>query len=184
MKEEIIVAGFGGQGVLSMGKILAYSGIMQDQEVSWMPSYGPEMRGGTANVTVILSDDRVSSPVLQSYDTAILLNQQSMDKFESRVKPGGLLIYDPNGITRHPERDDIRIFQVEATEEAVRMKSPITFNMVVLGAYIKVNPVVDLENVIKGLRKSLPERHHHLIPANEKAIHRGMEIVREAKLTR
>jgi 2-oxoglutarate ferredoxin oxidoreductase subunit gamma len=183
MTEEIIIAGFGGQGVLSMGKILAYSGIMQDQEVSWMPSYGPEMRGGTANVTVILSDDRVSSPVLQSYDTAILLNQQSMDKFESMVKPGGLMIYDPNGITRHPERDDIRIFQVDATEEAVRMKSPITFNMVVLGAYIKVNPVVDFDNVIKGLRKSLPERHHHLIPVNEKAILQGMEIVREAKLT-
>ena len=182
MTEEIIIAGFGGQGVLSMGKILAYSGIMQDQEVSWMPSYGPEMRGGTANVTVILSDDRVSSPVLQSYDTAILLNQQSVDKFESMVKPGGLLIYDPNGITHHPERDDVRIFQVEATEEAVRMKSPITFNMVVLGAYIKVNPVVDFDNVIKGLRKSLPERHHHLIPVNEKAIHRGMDIVKEAKL--
>jgi len=182
MTEEIIIAGFGGQGVLSMGKILAYSGIMQDQEVSWMPSYGPEMRGGTANVTVILSDNRVSSPVLQSYDTAILLNQQSLDKFEAMVKPGGLMIYDPNGITRHPERDDIRIFQVEATEEAIRMKSPITFNMVVLGAYIKVNPVVDFDNVIKGLRKSLPERHHHLIPVNEKAIHRGMDIVKEAKL--
>ena len=183
MTEEIIIAGFGGQGVLSMGKILAYSGIMQDQEVSWMPSYGPEMRSGTANVTVILSDNRVSSPVLQSYDTAILLNQQSIDKFEAMVKPGGLMIYDPNGITRHPERDNIRIFQVEATEEAVRMKSPITFNMVVLGAYIKVNPVVDLDNVIKGLQKSLPERHHHLIPINEKAIKRGMDIVREAKLT-
>ena len=183
MTEEIIIAGFGGQGVLSMGKILAYSGIMQDQEVSWMPSYGPEMRGGTANVTVILSDDRVSSPVLQSFDTAILLNQQSMDKFESTVKPGGLMIYDPNGITRHPEREDIRIFQVDATEEAVRMKSPISFNMVVLGAYIKVNPVVDFDNVIKGLRKSLPERHHHSIPANEKAILQGMEIVKEAKLT-
>ena len=183
MTEEIIIAGFGGQGVLSMGKILAYSGIMQDQEVSWMPSYGPEMRGGTANVTVILSDDRVSSPVLQSYDTAILLNQQSMDKFESMVKPGGLMIYDPNGITRHPERDDIRIYQVEATEEAVRLKSPITFNMVVLGAYIKVNPVVDFEHVIQGLRKSLPQRHHHLIPQNEMAISRGMEIVKEAKLT-
>ena len=183
MTEEIIIAGFGGQGVLSMGKILAYSGIMQEQEVSWMPSYGPEMRGGTANVTVILSDDRVSSPVLQSYDTAILLNQQSVDKFESMIKPGGLMIYDPNGISRHPERDDIRIFQVEAAAEAARMKSPITFNMVVLGAYIKVNPVVDYNNVIKGLRKSLPERHHHLIPVNETAIQRGMELVREAKLT-
>ncbi len=183
MTEEIIIAGFGGQGVLSMGKILAYSGIMQDQEVSWMPSYGPEMRGGTANVTVILSDDRVSSPVLQSYDTGILLNQQSVDKFEDTVKSGGILLYDPNGITRHPVRNDIRIFQVDATEESVRMKLPITFNMVVLGAYIKINPVVDFDNVIKGLRKSLPERHHHLIPVNEKAIHRGMDIVREAKLS-
>ena len=183
MTEEIIIAGFGGQGILSMGKILAYSGIMLEQEVSWMPSYGPEMRGGTANVTVILSDDGVSSPVLQSYDTAILLNQQSVDKFESMVKPGGLMIYDHNGITRHPERDDIRIFQVEAAEEAARMKSPITFNMLVLGAYIKVNPVVDFQNVILGLKKSLPQRHHHLIPKNEKAISRWMEIVREAKLT-
>ena len=145
-----------------------------------MPPYGPE-RGGTANVTVILSDDRVSSPVLQSYDTAILLNQQSIDKFESMVKPGGLMIYDPNGITRHPERDDIRIFQVEAAAEAAKMKSLITFNMVVLGAFIKVNPVVDLDNVIKGLLKSLPQRHHHLIPVNEKAIRRGMEIVKEAR---
>ena len=182
MTEEIIIAGFGGQGVLSMGKILAYSGIMQEQEVSWMPSYGPEMRGGTANVTVILSDDGVSSPVLTSYDTAVLLNQQSVDKFESMVKPGGVMIYDPNGITHHPERDDIRIFQVEAAAEAARTKSPITFNMVVLGAFIKIKPVVDFDNVIKGLRKSLPERHHHLIPANEKAILRGMELVKEAKL--
>jgi 2-oxoglutarate ferredoxin oxidoreductase subunit gamma len=182
MTEEIIIAGFGGQGILSMGKILAYSGIMQEQEVSWMPSYGPEMRGGTANVTVILSDDRVSSPVLQSYDTAILLNQQSVDKFEPMVKPGGLMLYDPNGITRHPDREDIRIFQVEAAEEAARLKSPITFNMIVLGAYIKINPVVDYENVIKGLRNSLPARHHHHIPKNEVAIQRGMELVHEARL--
>jgi 2-oxoglutarate ferredoxin oxidoreductase subunit gamma len=182
MTEEIIIAGFGGQGVLSMGKILAYSGIMQEQEVSWMPSYGPEMRGGTANVTVILSDDRVSSPVLHSFDTAIILNQQSLDKFEGAVKPGGLLLYDPNGITRHPERDDIRIFKVEAAAEAAKMRAPKTFNMIVLGAYLKVNPVVEFDNVIRGLKKSLPERHHHTIPANEKAIHRGMDIVQEAKL--
>ena len=93
------------------------------------------------------------------------------------------MLYDPNGITRHPERDDIRIFQVEAAEEAARMKSPITFNMVVLGAFIKIRPVVDFDNVIKGLRKSLPQRHHHLIPKNEEAIQRGMVIVKEAKLT-
>ena len=132
MTEEIIIAGFGGQGVLSMGKILAYSGVMQNQEVAWFPSYGPEMRGGTANVTVIISDERISSPILNSFDTAIILNQQSLDKFESSVKPGGVLIYDGNGITRHPERKDINIYRVEAAEEASRMNSPKTFNTIVL----------------------------------------------------
>ncbi len=179
MKEEIIIAGFGGQGVLSMGKILAYSGVMQGQEVSWMPSYGPEMRGGTANVTVVLSKNPISSPIVQFFDTAIILNQQSLDKFESKLKPGGLLLYDPNGITRHPERNDINIFLIDAAEESARMKSPRTFNMIVLGAYLKVKPVVEMENVLKGLRKSLPERHHHFLPMNEKAIQRGQEIVKE-----
>ena len=179
MTEEIIIAGFGGQGVLSMGKILAYSGIMQDQEVSWMPSYGPEMRGGTANVTVILSDERISSPILTEYDTAIILNQQSMDKFEPMVKPGGLLLYDPNGITRHPERKDINIHRIEANKEAASLGLRKIFNMIVLGGYLKVKPLVDMENVIKGLKKSLPERYHHMIPDNEKAISRGLEIVEE-----
>ena len=180
MTEEIIIAGFGGQGVLSMGKILAYSGMMQEQEVSWMPSYGPEMRGGTANVTVILSDDGVSSPVLHSFDTAIILNQQSLDKFEETVKPGGILLYDPNGITNPPTREGIRIFVVDAAAEAAKMKSPRTFNMIVLGAYLEVNPVVEFKNVIEGLKKSLPERHHHMIPMNEKAIHIGQKLVKRA----
>ena len=107
MKQEIIIAGFGGQGVLSMGKILAYSGLMEGKEVSWMPSYGPEQRGGTANVTVILSDERISSPVLNEYDIAIILNQPSMDKFENKVKPGGILIYDGYDIHTHAKRTDI-----------------------------------------------------------------------------
>jgi 2-oxoglutarate ferredoxin oxidoreductase subunit gamma len=179
MTEEIIIAGFGGQGVLSMGKILAYSGIMQDKEVSWFPSYGPEMRGGTANVTVIISDERVSSPVLNEYDSAILLNQQSLDKFESRVKKGGLLLYDGNGITRHPERNDIDIYRVDAADEAAKMSTTRTFNMIVLGGFLKIKSVVMLENVLKGLKKSLPPRYHHLIPVNEQAIRRGMEIVHE-----
>jgi 2-oxoglutarate ferredoxin oxidoreductase subunit gamma len=183
MKEEIIIAGFGGQGVLSMGKILAYSGVMQGQEVSWMPSYGPEMRGGTANVTVVLSDSRISSPILHAFDTAIILNQQSMDKFEPRVKPGGMLLYDPNGITKHPQRDDINIFMVEAAEESARMKEARTFNMIVLGAYLKHKPIVKMENVLRGLKKSLPERHHHTLPMNEKAIKRGLEIVKEVSIT-
>lgn len=177
MTEEIIIAGFGGQGVLSMGKILAYSGIMQNMEVSWFPSYGPEMRGGTANVTVILSNERVSSPVLNEYDTAILLNQQALDKFEPMVKAGGTLLYDSNGITRHPERKDISIYCIEAAEEAARMSSTKTFNMLVLGGYLKIKPIVSLQNVHEGLKKSLPERHHRLIPLNEKAVKRGMEIV-------
>ena len=94
MINEIVIAGFGGQGVLSMGKILAYSGLMEDKEVCWLPSYGPEQRGGTANVTVIVSDERISSPVLNTYDVVVVLNQQSLDKFESKVKPGGILMYD------------------------------------------------------------------------------------------
>ena len=98
MKEEIIIAGFGGQGVLSMGKILAYAALLDGKEVTWMPSYGPEQRGGTANVTVILSDKEISSPILDEYDTAVILNQQSLDKFEKSVKPGGTIIYDPYGI--------------------------------------------------------------------------------------
>ncbi len=177
MTEELIIAGFGGQGVLSMGKILAYSAIMQDQEVSWMPSYGPEMRGGTANVTVIISDERISSPILTKYDTAIILNQQSMDKFESSVKPGGTLLYDPNGILVHPKRKDINIYRITGSKISTQMGNKKVFNMVILGAYMKAKPIVQLENVIKGLKKSLPERYHKLIPLNESAITKGMENI-------
>ncbi len=177
MTEEIIIAGFGGQGVLSMGKILAYSGIMQDQEVSWMPSYGPEMRGGTANVTVILSDDRISSPYLKLFDSAIILNQQSMDKFEESVKPGGILIYDPNGIMAHPTRTDINIYQIEGNQLATEMGNKKVFNMIILGGFLKVKPIVKLNNVIEGLKKSLPERYHNLLPLNEEAIIKGMQNI-------
>ncbi|PLX11122.1 MAG: 2-oxoglutarate ferredoxin oxidoreductase subunit gamma [Marinilabiliales bacterium] len=177
MTEEIIIAGFGGQGVLSMGKILAYSGVMKGMEVSWFPSYGPEMRGGTANVTVILSDTRISSPILNVFDTAIILNQQSMDKFESSVKPGGVLLYDPNGITRHPERKDIEVYKVEANKLASEMGNTKIFNMIVLGGYLKVKPIVELEKVTEGLKKSLPERYHKLIPLNEEAIKKGLDSI-------
>ena len=179
MTEEIIIAGFGGQGVLSMGKIMAYSGVMQDMEVSWMPSYGPEMRGGTANVIVIISSERISSPIIKHFDTAIILNQQSLDKFENSVKPGGVLIYDGNGITRHPERKDIEVYRVDAAEEASKMNSPKIFNTIVLGGFLKVKPIIQLENIIKGLKKSLPERYHNLIPMNEKALQRGNEIIQK-----
>jgi 2-oxoglutarate ferredoxin oxidoreductase subunit gamma len=112
MKEEIIISGFGGQGVLSMGKILAYSGLMEDKEVTWMPAYGPEQRGGTANVTVIISDDKISSPILSKYDAAIILNQPSLDKFECKLKPGGILIYDSYGIINPPTRKDIKVYRI------------------------------------------------------------------------
>lgn len=177
MTEEIIIAGFGGQGVLSMGKILAYSGVMQNMEVSWMPSYGPEMRGGTANVTVILSDDRISSPILNAYDTAIILNQQSMDKFENTVKPGGILIYDPNGIVHPPERRDINIYTINAAETAGKLGLAKVFNMIVLGGFLKIKPILSMEYIHKGLEKSLPARHHKLIPDNEKAIETGKGLV-------
>lgn len=160
-----------------MGKILAYSGIMEDKEVTWFPSYGPEMRGGTANVMVILSDSRISSPVLHEFDTAIILNQQSMDKFEKAVKPGGVLIYDPNGVIHAPTRKDINIYKVEGTRAAVEMGNPKVFNMIVLGGYLKVKPVINLANVEKGLQKSLPERYHKLIPLNLEAIRKGGEIL-------
>jgi Pyruvate:ferredoxin oxidoreductase and related 2-oxoacid:ferredoxin oxidoreductases, gamma subunit len=177
MKEEIIISGFGGQGVLSMGKILAYSGLMQGQEVSWLPSYGPEQRGGTANVTVILSDEKISSPVLNAYDTAIVLNQPSLDKFESKIKPGGTLIFDGNGFKRFPTRTDINIYRIDAIEYSLANDTSKTLNMIILGGLLKVRPIVLIENVLKGLKKSLPERHHHLLKMNEKAIETGMELI-------
>ncbi|MGL5562904.1 MAG: 2-oxoacid:acceptor oxidoreductase family protein [Tannerellaceae bacterium] len=179
MKQEIIIAGFGGQGVLSMGKILAYSGLMEDKEVSWMPSYGPEQRGGTANVTVILSDERISSPVLNSFDIAIVLNQPSLEKFESKVKPGGILIYDGYGIHHPVTRNDIQVYRVDAMDAATEMNNSKAFNMIVLGGLLKVCPMVNIENVLLGLKKSLPERHHHLLPMNKEAILKGMDIIRK-----
>ena len=181
MKESIIIAGFGGQGVLSMGKILAYSGVMQDFEVTWMPSYGPEMRGGTANVTVIISDKRISSPIANDYDTAIVLNQQSMDKFEAKVKPGGILIYDTNGVINPPTRSDINIYSIDAAAECARLGQAKLFNTMILGAYLKLKPIVKMENVMLGLKKSLPERAWRLLPENEKAILYGGEIIRKVR---
>ena len=179
MKAEIIISGFGGQGVLSMGKILAYSGLMEDKEVTWMPAYGPEQRGGTANVTVIVSDDKISSPILSKYDAAIVLNQPSLDKFEEKVKPGGILIYDSYGIINPPTRKDIKVYTINAMDAANEMGNPKAFNMIVLGGLMKILPVVTIESVLKGLKKTLPERHHHLIPMNEEAIKKGIELIKE-----
>lgn len=177
MKKEIIISGFGGQGVLSMGKILAYSGLMEDKEVTWMPAYGPEQRGGTANVTVIVSDKRISSPILSRYDVAIVLNQPSLEKFEPKVKPGGILIYDGYGIINPPTRKDINVYRIDAMDKAADMKNAKVFNMIVLGGLLKVCPVVSTEGLHSALFKSLPERHHGLIPLNMKAVEEGMKII-------
>ncbi len=178
MKKEIIISGFGGQGVLSMGKILAYSGLMEDKEVTWMPAYGPEQRGGTANVTVIVSDQRISSPILSHYDVAIVLNQPSLDKFLPKVKPGGILIYDGFGIINPPQRTDIEVYRIDAMDKAAEMKNAKVFNMIVLGGLLKVCPVVSTDGLQKALFKSLPERHHHLIPLNMQAVEEGMGIIK------
>ena len=177
MKKEIIISGFGGQGVLSMGKILAYSGLMEDKEITWMPAYGPEQRGGTANVTVIISDERISSPILIKYDVAIVLNQPSLDKFEPKVKPGGILIYDGYGVMNPPTRKDITVYRVNAMDKAAEMKNAKVFNMIVLGGLLKVCPVVSTDGLKKALYKSLPERHHNLIPLNMQAVEEGMKII-------
>ena len=177
MKKEIIISGFGGQGVLSMGKILAYSGLMENKEVTWMPAYGPEQRGGTANVTVIVSEERISSPILSKYDVAIVLNQPSLDKFEEKVKPGGILIYDGYGIINPPTRKDINVYRIDAMDKAAEMQNSKVFNMIVLGGLLKVCPVVSTDGISKALFKSLPELHHPLIPLNMQAVDEGMNII-------
>lgn len=177
MKKEIIISGFGGQGVLSMGKILAYSGLMDNKEVTWMPAYGPEQRGGTANVTVIVSDEKISSPILSKFDIAIVLNQPSLEKFEPKLKPGGILIYDSFGIINPPTRSDITVYRIDALNKAAEMKNGKVFNMIVLGGLLKVAPVVSTAGVEKALFKTLPERHHGLIPLNMQAIEEGGKII-------
>lgn len=176
MHEEVIFAGFGGQGVLSMGQVLAYSGMIENKEVCWMPSYGPEMRGGTANCIVTVSDNEISSPIIGRFDTVVALNQPSLDKFEKAVKPGGMLIYDSTNIIEPPTRTDIEVIPIPASEESVKLKNTKIMNMIVLGAFLAKRKCVTVETVLSALRKVLPERHHHLLPLNETALNRGQEL--------
>lgn len=177
MKEEIIISGFGGQGVLSTGKLLAYAAMMEGKEVSWLPAYGPEQRGGTANCTVIISDSKIPSPIISRYTTAILLNQPSIEKFLPNIKPGGTLIFETSGIIAPPKRDDINIYSISAMDTAAEMHNIKTFNMIILGGLIKVKPLTTIDNIKSALYKTLPERHHKLIPLNEQALLKGMEII-------
>ncbi len=176
MKHELLVAGFGGQGVLSLGMTLAYAGVVEGKEISWMPSYGPEMRGGTANCIVILSDAKISSPIITTFDSVIALNQPSVDKFETAVKPGGLLIYESTSIVNPPTRTDITILPLPANEEALKMNNSRIMNMIVLGAFLARTRVVEVQAIMAALKKVLPERYHHLLPLNEQALRRGMEL--------
>ncbi|MFB0515554.1 MAG: 2-oxoacid:acceptor oxidoreductase family protein [Candidatus Neomarinimicrobiota bacterium] len=176
MKEEALIAGFGGQGVLTLGMVLAYAGMVEGKEVSWMPSYGPEMRGGTANCITIISDEPISSPIITQYDSAVILNQPSMDKFESKVKPGGLLLYESNSILNPPTRNDITCQAIPAASEAAKLQHDRALNMIMLGAFLAHRPIVGLKAVKEGLLHVLPERYHHLLPINEQAIQRGMQL--------
>lgn len=160
-----------------MGKIFASSALMEGYEVTWFPAYGPEQRGGTANVTVIVSDERISSPIISQFDVAIILNQPSLERFEETIKPGGILIYDGYGICTPPKRKDISVYRIDAMDMAATMNNVKSFNMIVLGGLLKVVPIVNTENILQALRDTLPTRHHHLIPMNEEALCKGMEIV-------
>lgn len=177
---EIIVAGFGGQGVLSLGQILAYAAMMEGKEVSWMPSYGPEMRGGTANCIVIISETRISSPIVTKFDSAIVLNQPSLEKFAPKVKSGGLLLYEESAIIMPLEFRELEVLAVSAVQEAAKLNKKQVANMVVLGAFLERRPLVRSENIMAALKKVLPERHHHTLPLNEQALHIGRELVHHA----
>ena len=175
---ETIFSGFGGQGVLSMGKLLAYAAMKEGKEISWMPSYGPEMRGGTANCMVNISDEPISSPVVTEYDVVVALNQPSLKKFEPQVKKGGILIWESSTIKEGPTRTDIKIYALPAVDKATNvLKNVKVMNMLVLGALMKVKAIVKKETLLEVLKETLPERHHHLIPLNEKAIELGMSLV-------
>jgi len=151
---------------------------LEGKEVTWMPSYGPEMRGGTAYCIVIISNERISSPIINRFDTLIVLNQPSLDKFEKDVKSGGSLLYEDNNIITPPIREDIAIHKIPAVESAVQLKNAKIMNMVMLGSYLELNPILKFDSIIKGLEKVLPERRHNLISVNEQALRMGSEIIR------
>lgn len=177
MTERIIIAGFGGQGVMSLGQMIAYSGMTEDREVSWLPSYGPEMRGGTANCQVIVSDEPIAAPIISMADTVIAMNLPSLDKFESKVKPGGNLFINSSLIEKKAERDDINVHYIKANEIALEIGNDKVAGMVILGAYLKLTGVVKKETVIESLKKVLGKKKLDLIPINDEALKRGAEQI-------
>ena len=180
MTEQIICSGFGGQGVMSMGQLLAYAGMLENKEVSWLPSYGPEMRGGTANCSVIVSESLIGSPVITNDATcAIVMNKPSLIKFEQNILPGGKLLINSSLIEDKATRDDVEVYYVNANEIAAECGTDKAANMVMLGAYLELTGVVAVESVKQAFLKVFGERKAHLLPLNEMALQKGAEAVRK-----
>lgn len=177
MLEEIVIAGFGGQGVMSMGQLIAYAGMLEGKGVSWLPSYGPEQRGGTANCAVVVSDEPVGSPLVTRPSTAIVLNNPSFDKFEPKVRPGGLLIINSSLVVRNSERTDIKIIELTATDMANDLGNSRIANMILLGAFLEHTKIVSAESVIESLKKVLSVDKHHLLEINKQALKKGAALV-------
>lgn len=182
-QEKIIAAGFGGQGVMSMGRLIAYTGMQKGKEVSWLPSYGPEMRGGTANCNVIVSDTPIGSPIISGdATTAIVMNYPSMVKFVPDLVADGLLLYNSSLIDEGPDRDDIRVIAVPANRLAQEAGSLKVANMVMLGSYIAATKIYELDDVIGALKKVFGPSKEKFIPMNEEALKKGMEVVETVKV--
>jgi len=177
MTNEIIIAGFGGQGALLMGELIAYAGMTEGKQVSWLPSYGPEMRGGTANCSVIVSDEPVGSPVVTEADAVIVLNKPSLDKFERVLKPGGKLLINSSLIDKKATREDVTAYYIPANEIAAELGNAKVANVVMLGAYIAAAGVVAKESVINAVAHMLGERKAHLVPMNEQAYDAGAKSI-------
>jgi len=175
MQKEIIIAGFGGQGVLFSGQVLAYAAMDTGKDVTWIPSYGPEMRGGTANCTVIIADHEIGSPLVKNPPLAIALNLPSFDKYEELLAPGGTLIVNESMVDRGAKRDDIKVIFVPCNEIAEEIGDKKLLNMVAIGALLTVLAELTLKDIEKALQAHLPERHKHLLPKNFEALKRGFE---------
>lgn len=176
METSIIIAGFGGQGVLFAGQLLAYAGMDTGKHVTWIPSYGPEMRGGTANCTVIISDEPIGAPVVAQPDVAIALNKPSYDKYEPLVKPGGLLIVNSSIVSQESDRTDIETVYIAANAIAEEFGTVKMLNAVVLGTMLARRPVLRMEDVEQALVDHLPTRKAHLLEANRSVLQRGYEV--------
>ena len=174
MKKEFIFAGFGGQGMLLIGKFLAMACMLDGKHVSWLPSYGPEMRGGTANCSVIISDDPVASPLVDMADVVVAMNRPSLDKFESHVKPGGVLVINSSLIDRKAERTDIQVVYCDANRIAESVGNPKGANVAILGALLQKAPVVDDEKMSEAIRIELGERKARFLEGNKAALLAGM----------